>query len=60
MRYDFKCAEHGIFEVEQRITETTKTHPCPECGAECPKHFSGNYNLQCPPAAGYKYKKITL
>lgn len=57
MKYDFRCEEHGVFEINQRITETTKTTACPTCGAECPKHI-GVVNFICPPAAGYKPFKI--
>lgn len=48
MKYVFKCLSCGSFEVEQRITETTCTHPCPTCGHESfkviqlsPVHFAG-------------------
>lgn len=58
MRYDFNCPEHGIFEVEQRMSETTRTHACPHCGAESPKHISiAMFN--CPRADGdYKLKNV--
>lgn len=60
MRYDFKCEEHGIFEIEQRMSETTKTYSCPECGAECPKHI-GVAMFNCAKAAGdYKIKSVDL
>jgi len=36
-RYDYKCEEHGFFEVECKMSETTPTHPCPVCGKESPK-----------------------
>ena len=48
MKYDFECPEHGVFEINQSMKETTPTHPCPECGQECKKvimvvpiHFRG-------------------
>lgn len=60
MKYDFKCEEHGLFEVEQRISETTKTHKCPHCEAECPKYI-GVAMFNCVKAAGdYKYKSVSL
>lgn len=58
MRYDFNCPEHGLFEVEQRMSETTRTHACPQCGAESPKHITiAMFN--CPRADGdYKLKTV--
>ncbi len=37
MTYTFKCEEHGEFEVEQTMKDTTKTYNCPECDTECNK-----------------------
>lgn len=59
MKYDFNCPEHGLFEVDQKMSETTKTHECPECGAESPKHI-GVVMFNAPKAAGYKLKNVTF
>jgi len=32
--YDYRCAEHGHFELVQRIAEHAKGK-CPTCGSEC-------------------------
>lgn len=39
MKYVFKCNEHGEFEVDQKMSETTKTHSCPTCSKESNKVF---------------------
>lgn len=32
---DFKCAEHGMFEVFDNVRKEAR--PCPTCGAESPR-----------------------
>ena len=39
MLYEFKCNEHGLFEVEQSINEEHKAN-CPECGKPAQRIFS--------------------
>ena len=39
MKYDFKCKEHGWFEVEQSITEEHEAN-CPECHKPAQRIFS--------------------
>lgn len=61
MKYDFKCEDHGVFEIDQKMSETTKTHPCPDCGKESPKYFDGKHMFNCPRADGdYKLKNVDL
>jgi len=43
MQYDFKCQEHGEFEVSQPIM-AEHTASCPECGVTAQRVFSP---LQC-------------
>jgi len=62
MKYDFRCDEHGVFEVVQSMKDTTKTYPCPECNVEAlkfigstsPVHFSGGGWPSKKPIAKYK------
>ncbi len=38
--YDFRCKEHGPFEVQQRLPDHTGAHECPTCAALCKQvHF---------------------
>jgi putative FmdB family regulatory protein len=39
MLYQFKCREHGTFEVSQPILSEHKAD-CPECGKECQRVYS--------------------
>jgi len=32
--YDYKCKEHGVFELKQRMKDHAKGN-CPTCGSEC-------------------------
>ena len=48
MKYDFYCEEHGVFEINQSMKETTSFCSCPICGKESkkvilsvPVHFKG-------------------
>ena len=34
MRYDFKCTEHGVFEIKQSLSDHTGQYKCPTCGDE--------------------------
>lgn len=38
MKYLFKCSEHGVFEVEQRMHETHEA-TCPVCGCEASRVY---------------------
>lgn len=31
MRYDFRCTEHGVFEIQQSLSEHTGVYDCPTC-----------------------------
>ncbi len=44
MLYEFKCPEHGKFEVEQNM-QTTHIADCPKCGAIAYRVYSptGHY-----------------
>ena len=33
-RYDYRCDDHGIFELQQRMKDHAKG-VCPTCGSEC-------------------------
>lgn len=57
MIYVFRCSEHGDFEVNQKISETTKTHQCPHCSNQCDKVLQPS-NFKCAKAAGYKVQKF--
>ena len=39
MVYEFKCKEHGTFNIEQSILDEHKLK-CPTCGAECKRVYS--------------------
>ena len=40
MKYDFECKKcNKVYEVEQKMTETTDSTPCPDCGGEANKVF---------------------
>ena len=47
MLYEFKCSEHGLFEVKQSIYEE-HTAKCPKCNTEAkrvfciPRHYYDN------------------
>lgn len=31
MRYDFRCDEHGVFEIQQSLADHTGVYNCPTC-----------------------------
>lgn len=31
--YDYRCGEHGVFEVLATVAERAAARPCPQCGA---------------------------
>ena len=35
MRYDFRCTEHGVFELTQTLSEHTGRGLCPTCESDC-------------------------
>ena len=39
MLYEFKCPEHGVFEVRQAITKEHKAN-CPKCGTPAIRQYS--------------------
>ena len=39
MLYEFRCPEHGSFEVNQPITAEHRLY-CPKCGVECQRVYS--------------------
>lgn len=43
MRYDFRCAKHGVFEVQQKLADHTGQEKCPTCEKHCKQVIS------CPP-----------
>lgn len=44
--YTFRCPEHGDFDVEQPMAETTRTAHCTTCGGgECPKVLGGHLHF---------------
>lgn len=34
MNYDYKCKEHGVFEIWKPMSEAAKPEHCPTCGTE--------------------------
>ena len=38
--YEYKCAEHGVFEVILPIMSPTEDKPCPQCKKPCGKIIS--------------------
>ncbi len=39
MKYEFRCLEHGVFEVEQPI-ESEHSATCPRCGEPAQRVFT--------------------
>src|SRR5437870_287828 len=37
--YDYRCEQHGVFELTFPIAKAPETAACPECGAEAPRSF---------------------
>lgn len=37
--YNYKCKEHGSFEVFASMNDVKRTEDCPECGASCKRHW---------------------
>lgn len=56
--YEFRCAEHGHFELFRRMAESGEPAPCPQCGAIGSRYFRtpppvfGDYPPYVSPASG--------
>ena len=44
MLYDYKCQEHGYFELRQAMADRARGD-CPTCGESCPKVLVSPPNL---------------
>lgn len=51
--YEFKCPEHGIFDLEFRMADMPQSASC-HCGVDSPKQFSlfGNISTSDDPSFG--------
>lgn len=38
--YEYKCPEHGVFELTRKMTEVKSIESCPECDSEAQMVFS--------------------
>jgi putative FmdB family regulatory protein len=38
--YEYRCAQHGVFEVMRPMGATTASAPCPHCGGETMRALS--------------------
>ncbi|MFN8110665.1 MAG: zinc ribbon domain-containing protein [Thermoleophilia bacterium] len=47
-RYDYRCAQDGVFELTLPLGTAPETAPCPECGQEAQRLFAAP--LTAPPS----------
>ena len=38
-RYDYKCPDHGVFEIVQKMSDVAAETPCPDCGRPAPRKY---------------------
>lgn len=46
--YDFRCAQHGPFELHMSMAEATPTANCPECGRVAGRIYAAPMTRRAP------------